>query len=81
MKTSAATRLIALLAIACALDTPALSVAQSTCQQFDFTRPWTARQGNGHHVQFTLYQQQPTVAGIAESCDGPTRLHAGPGQR
>jgi FG-GAP-like repeat len=69
MKASTATRLIALLALACALATPALSSAQSTCQQFDFTKPWTALQGNGHRVQFTLYQQQPTVAGFAESCD------------
>ena len=69
MKTSLVHRLIVSTVFACALAAPVLSVAQSTCLQFDFTRPWTALQGNGHRVQFTLYQQQPTVAGTAEVCD------------
>jgi len=69
MKASTASRSIAALTVMVALATPALSVAQSSCQQFDFTKPWTALQGNGYRIQFTLVQQQPTAEGIAESCD------------
>lgn len=60
-------RILGSLALAAMLGAPA--PADARCLQFDFTRPWTALQSNGYRVQFTLHQQQPTVAGVAEYCD------------